>query len=217
MFAAMTSRGWFDADGDYVADCDLRNSAANGECQQWDNLNFGKATSGTTVNPKVLEGWGSRPYDWQMGVSLQQEILPRVSAEFSYNRRSWGNFYYTDNRAVGPSDYDKVTLTAPRHPDLPDGGGYPYSFFVVKENKFGAFDNYFTFAKDYGDVTYYWHGLDYSVNARMMNGLNIQGGATTGRGVRDTCDVQAKLPETTLAVAFGTGISLVDACSVNEV
>ena len=140
-----------------------------------------------------------------------------MSAEFSYNRRSWGNFYYTDNRAVGPSDFDTVTLTAPQHPDLPDGGGYPYSFFVVKENKFGAFDNYFTFAKDYGDVTYYWHGLDYSANARLMNGLTIQGGATTGRGIRDTCDVQAKLPETTLAVALGTGINQVDSCAVSEV
>jgi hypothetical protein len=91
---------------------------------------------------------------------MQQEVVPRVSANVAYNRRSWGNFYYTDNRAVGPGDFDTVTLTAPRHPDLPDGGGYPYSFFVVKENKFGAVDNYFTFASDYGDVTYYWHGFD---------------------------------------------------------
>ena len=68
------------------------------------------------MNPDVLEGWGSRPYDWQMAVSLQQEILPRVSAEIGYNRRSWGNFYYTDNRAVGPSDFDTVTLTAPQAP-----------------------------------------------------------------------------------------------------
>jgi hypothetical protein len=128
----------------------------------------------------------------------------------------WGNFYYTDNRAVGPSDYDKVTLTAPRHAELPDGGGYPYSFYVVKENKFGAVDNYFTFASDYGDVTYYWHGFDYDVNARMTNGLVIQGGATTGRGVRDTCAVQAKLPEATLAVGFGAGINQVDACAIDE-
>ena len=68
------------------------------------------------MNPKTLEGWGSRPYDWQMSASVQQEILPRVSAEVGYNRRSWGNFYYTDNRAVGPSDFDQVTITAPRHP-----------------------------------------------------------------------------------------------------
>ncbi len=65
------------------------------------------------------KGWGSRPYDWQFAVSVQQEMLPRVSAEVSYNRRSWGNFYYTDNRAVGPTDFDTVTITAPRNPILP--------------------------------------------------------------------------------------------------
>ena len=216
-FAQTTDRSWLDANGNYVADCVLTDPAANGECGPWSNLNFGKASSGTTVNPATLEGWGSRPFDWQIAASVQQEILPRVSAEIGYNRRSWGNFYYTDNRAVGPADFDTVTVTAPRHSDLPDGGGYPVSFFVVKDAKFGAFDNYFTFAKDYGDVTYYWHGLDYSVNARMANGLVLQGGATTGRGVRDTCDVQAKLPESTLAVPMGNGISQIDACAVSEV
>jgi hypothetical protein len=50
----------------------------------------------------------------------------------------------------------------------------------------------------------------------MANGLTLQGGATTGHGIRDTCDVQAKLPEATLAVGFGVGISQVDACSVEE-
>ena len=69
-----------------------------------------RSTSGTTVNPKTLEGWGSRPYDWQFAVSLQQELMPRVSGTLSYNRRWWGNFYYTDNRAVGPNDYDQVTM-----------------------------------------------------------------------------------------------------------
>jgi hypothetical protein len=216
-FAYMTNRSWFDANGDYVADCDLNNSAANGECGPWANQNFGKSTSGQTVNPAVLEGWGSRPYDWQLSVGLQQEIVPRVSAEVSYNRRSWGNFYYVDNRAVTPADFDTVTLTAPSNSKLPDGGGYPYSFYLVKDNKFGQFDNYFTFAGDYGDVTYYWHGFDYSVNARLANGFNLQAGATTGRGVRDTCDVVNKLPETTYTVPFGTGISQTAACAVDEV
>ena len=215
-FAQTTDRSWFDADGDYVADCNLNDSAGNGECGPWANGNFGKASSGTVVNPEVLEGWGSRPYDWQFAVSLQQEVLPRVSANIGYNRRMWGNFYYTDNRAVGPSDFDRATITAPPHPDLPDGGGYPVSFHVVKEAKFGAVDNYFTFAKDYGDVTYYWHGLDYDVNARLANGLVIQGGGSTGRGIRDTCEVQAKLPEATYGAGFGAAQSQIDACAVNE-
>jgi hypothetical protein len=215
-FAQSTDRSWFDADNDKVADCDLNNPNISGECGPWANQNFGKSTSGTTVNPATLEGWGSRPYDWQFAVSVQQELMPRVSGTLGYNRRWWGNFYYTDNRAVGPSDYDTVTITAPNNQYLPGGGGYPVSYFIVKENKFGQFDNYFTFAKDYGDVTYYWHGLDYDVNARLTNGINLQLGASTGRGVRDTCEVQAQLPESTLAVGFGTGISQVDACAVNE-
>jgi hypothetical protein len=35
--------------------------------------------------------------------------------------------------------------------------------------------------------------------------------------VRDTCDVQAQLPETTLTVGLGTGINQIDGCAVNEV
>src|SRR5436190_17810082 len=40
----------------------------------------------------------------------------------------------------------------------------------------------------FGDETHYWHGIDLSFNARMGNGLNLQGGTSTGRGVNDTCD-----------------------------
>jgi hypothetical protein len=144
-------------------------------------------------------------------------VLPRVSVEVGYDRRSWGNFYVTDNRATSPADFDTATITAPSNAKLPGGGGYPVSFFVVKDAKYGQFDNYFTFAKDYGDVTYYWHGVDFNLNARMMNGLLLQAGTTTGRGVRDTCAVQAKVPELTLTAPFGTGISQAAACAVTEV
>jgi hypothetical protein len=39
---------------------------------------------------------------------------------------------------VDPADFDRVTITAPRNSRLPDGGGYPVSFYVVKDNKFGS-------------------------------------------------------------------------------
>jgi hypothetical protein len=127
-FQQTTNRTWTDADGDFVADCVLTNSAGNGECGPWQNLNFGNPFNTTTVNPAVLEGWGVRPYDWQFGVTLQQEILPRVSVDVSYNRRWWGNHFFTDNRAIGPQDFDVLTITAPRHPELEGGGGYPVTF-----------------------------------------------------------------------------------------
>ena len=67
----------------------------------------------TIVNPALLSGWGVRPYDWQFSASVQQQLMPRVSVEIGYSRRSWGNFTYTDNRAVGAADFDTYTLTVP--------------------------------------------------------------------------------------------------------
>jgi hypothetical protein len=55
------------------------------------------------VNPDMMHGWGNRPFDWQWGVTLQQEILPRFSVDVSFNRRWWSNFYVTDNQALGPA------------------------------------------------------------------------------------------------------------------
>ena len=51
----------------------------------------------TIVNPDVLQGWGVRPYDWQWGASVQQEILPRTSLEVGYARRWFNNFFVNDN------------------------------------------------------------------------------------------------------------------------
>ena len=62
-----------------------------------------------------------------------------------------------------------------------------------------------TTAKD----TRYWHGVDTTINARTTWGLNLQGGTTTGRGVRDNCEITAKLPEL-------LGSAQVDSCHVNE-
>jgi hypothetical protein len=157
----------------------------------------------------VLRGWGIRPYDWKFGVAVQQEILPRISVEVSYNRRWFGNFFYTDNQLLGPADFDRLTITAPAHASLPDGGGYPATYLVVGGPNFNQQRNYFTFASDYGEDTRYWHGVDTTINARTAWGLVLQGGTVTGRGVRDNCEITAKLPET-------VGSAQVDACHVAE-
>jgi hypothetical protein len=118
------------------------------------------------------------------------------------------------NRALGPSDYDQFTITAPSDPRLPDGGGYPVT--TVAANKIVASDNYVTFASDYGDQSQYWHGFDVNLNARLRNGLLLQGGTSTGRGVRDDCDITAALPETLFVVGANGGWQQVDSCYVTE-
>jgi hypothetical protein len=172
-----------------VAECNFLNSAANGECGAWSSNNWGSFTQTTTVNPAVLEGWGTRNRDWQYGVSVQQEIAPRVAVEVSYNRRVWSNFFLTHNRALTAADYDEVTLIAPSNPLLPNGGGYPVTFLTRNtRSALGATDSYYTTADDFGGETHYWHGVDVSFNARMHNGLSLQGGTSTGHGVSNTCD-----------------------------
>ena len=186
-----TGRNWTDTNGNRVADCEFMNAATSGECGPWSNLNWGNPVQTTQVNPSVLDGWGVRNWDWQFGVGVQHEVLPQVSVEVSYNRRWWGNFFLTHNRALGPADYEDVTLVAPSHPELPGGGGYPVTFLTRNTNSLlGVSDPYYTSTSDFGDETHYWHGLDVTVNARMRNGLLLQGGTSTGRGVSDTCETE---------------------------
>ena len=224
-FQTTTNRAWTDINRDFVVNCDLKNPAAQSPsttgsidtCGPWLNSNFGNPFSTTTVNPDVLHGWGIRPYDWQFGVAIQQEIVPRVSVDVSYNRRWWGNFFFTDNRAIGPEDFDIATMIAPANPNLPNGGGYPVSFYTRNARKpLGATDNYYTFASDYGDVTTYWHGVDFNINARTNNGITFQGGTSTGRGVRNYCPVMQKLPETYVTPLTVLANQQVGACAVTE-
>jgi hypothetical protein len=185
-----TSRGWTDSNNDRIANCDFMNPVANGECQAWLNLNWGQQGQTTTVNPDVQEGWGKRNWDWQFSAGVAHEILPRVSIDVSYNRRWWGNFFVTHNRALGPQDYSEVTLIAPVDSRLPGGGGYPVSFLTRNNNSvLGVQDPYYTTTSDFGEETNYWHGVEVALNARMNNGLLFQGGTSTGRGVSDGCDV----------------------------
>jgi hypothetical protein len=220
-------RGWTDVNGNYEVDCDLLSPAAQNRSATGgdicaalvgNNLNFGLLDPNLTViDDEILGGWGVRPYNWQFGASVQHEVLPRVSVDVGYNRRWWGNFFATVNTLVDASDYDTWNVPLPDHPDLP-GGGTVASFVAItpaaaargarnlqtKETNFAP------------ERTAYWHGLDYTATARLSGGVTLQGGGSTGRGVRDTCDLWRARPD----LAFTTGNSPVaqrlDACDVSE-
>ncbi|HZI79781.1 MAG TPA: carboxypeptidase regulatory-like domain-containing protein [Vicinamibacterales bacterium] len=212
-FQNQTTRTWGDADNDRVPDCDLNVSALNGECGAWQNLNFGNPFNTTRVNQDMMHGWGNRPFDWQWGVALQQEVLPRLSIDVAFNRRWWSNFYVTDNQALGPTDFEQFSIVAPSHPDLPTSGERLTFLKRNGNNPVGAVSNYRTFQRDFGDENYYWQGIDFTANSRMRNGLTMQGGFSTGAGHRDLCDVWAALPE--LTITAGTS-QLASACKVDE-
>ena len=194
------ARGWTDGNGNFAVDCDLANpdeqnnlGIGGDRCAavSGSGRNFGKPNPDLTIiNPDILRGWGVRPSDWQFGLSMQQEVLPRVSVEVGYHRRWFRNFFVEDNLLVGPEDYDPWTFTAPSDQRLPGGGGYPITVYsITREAALLGAQDYETFETDYGPArTQYWHGVDVQLSARARNGLTFQGGTSTGRGVRDTCD-----------------------------
>ena len=186
------SRTWQDNNRNFIVDCDILNFDANGECLAvtGNERNFGGVSgTSTVVNQDTLRGWGVRQHDWQWGVTLQQEVIPRVSAEVSFNRRWFLGEKVTDNRLRGPEDYGEFTITAPSDSRLPGGGGYPITLQMVSAAAAarGA-QNYVTFETDFGPARKnYWDGVDLTVNARLRQGLTMQLGTQTGRTVTDNC------------------------------
>jgi hypothetical protein len=203
------ARGWTDNDADKVVDCDLLNFAVQGPAATGanrtvdtcnaltgNNLNFG-GTSGslTQVNPATLKGWGVRENDWQWGLTVQQELMPRLSIEVGYARRWFQGVTVTDDQNNNPDQYSTYTITAPSDPRLPGGGGYAITQY--QRSQAGAALpalNYVTFQTDFGpEETNYWHGVDVTLNARTGWGLTFSGGTSTGRSVQDDCATIGKI------------------------
>ena len=214
--ATTTSRTWTDNGtggpgtpgyGDFVAQCDLRVVDANGECGRMNSPTFGTATRTTAaIDPAILNGWNMRPGDWQIGASVQQEILPRVSMELGYFRRWLTHYTTTDNVLVNNSHYTTYTLTAPSDPRLPGGGGYAISGLqnITQEGFNLGTSNNVTFADNFGGLSQKYNGVLFNISARSANGLNFQAGINSGRTVQDGCALRAQLPETNV---FGASVN----------
>jgi hypothetical protein len=212
-------RGWTD-NGNYVVDCDLLNPAqqdfrASGgdlcAALTGSNLNFGNLNPTLTViDPEILSGWGVRPYNWQFGASVQQEVLPRVSVDVGYNRRWWGNFFSTVNTLVNASDYQVWNVPVPNDQRLPDAGSTQSFVAITSEASARGSRTFQTKETAYAPArTAYWHGIDYTATARLTSGITLQGGGSTGRGVRNTCELWKARPDL-------QGNNRSDACDVVE-
>jgi hypothetical protein len=202
--ASTTNRSWNDANRNFVPDCVLLNPVANGECGPWSNLSFGTPVIETVFDPEVTKGWAVRPYNWAFDVGVQRELMPRISANVTYFRRWYGNHLVTDNRATAVSDYTFFDIPVPSDPRLPVSG-VVHGFTDVVPSKFGVVDNIVTSANNYGGISQNWQGLDLIVNARLLNGVSITTGWSTGRGFKDACDMVRQLPEMLGSAAEASG------------
>jgi hypothetical protein len=195
------TRTWTDNDRDFVADCDLMNPLANSGgdfCGQISTLNFGKNVFTSDLDPDLQSGWGVRAGDWQLGASVQQEILPRMSVEAGYNRRWLDNFTVVDNALQAAGDFATFSVTAPDDPRLPQDarGRQLTGLYNVNPDVASNTNNITTLSSKFGGQSQTYDGVLFNVSARPRNGLTFQGGINTGVTRYNTCDLRAQLPET---------------------
>jgi hypothetical protein len=162
----------------------------------------------------LISGWGKRRYEWQIGIGVQHEVLPRLSAEVTYNRRLYRNLTSTDQLGLGcdrfggalPHEqcveamlrysnptYDFYTVKAPTDPRLPGGGGYIITGLADQRVAVPGACLSGTAPIVCNAVTidprlnYYWHGVDTNFVWRGPFGIRVNGGTSTGRTSRETC------------------------------
>jgi hypothetical protein len=167
----------------------------------------------------LLDGWGRRRSEWQLGIGIQHELLPRFSAEVTYNRRSYSNLTVTDTLGIGcdrfngaqemracqegylnftSPDYGFFSAVAPTHPGLPGGGGYvirglsnPNAALPFGRPSAVTIMNELAYTSNFVDTNFVWRGTE----RFGLRGLRVNGGTTTGRAVRDQCGTMLDGPE----------------------
>ena len=167
----------------------------------------------------LLDGWGRRRSEWQLSLGIQHELLPRFSAEVTYNRRSYSNLTVTDTLGIGcdrfngsqemracqdgflnftSPDYGFFSAVAPRHPDLPGGGGYvirglsnPNAALPFGRPSAVTIMDELAYRSNFVDTNFVWRGTE----RWGLRGLRVNGGTTTGRAVRDECGTMLDGPD----------------------
>jgi len=205
-----TTRPWTDVNGDYTpqstpgcvypsAGCELGALA---------NVNFGGANPAAAVyDPSLSTGWGVRPGNWEVTAGVQHELLPRLGIEATYFRRSYFNFYATQNQAYSPSDYQAFSVTTPSDPRLPGGGNQVLTGFydLNPTVPFGQSKLHTYNYSKFGDGSETFNGVDFQATARLSRGTFISGGFSTGQLAYSFCSDSFVGTVTTLSLPGAGG------------
>lgn len=191
----LVNRTWNDANGNLVPDCNLRSTAANGECGAMDNARFGTQVRTVRWEDDVLKGWKKRGYNWQHSAGVQHELIPGLGVNVTYYRTWFGNFRTTDNTLVSPSDYDLFCITVPTDPKLGAVSGQRQCGIAdLRPSKLGQVNNVVSLAQKFGRRTQIFNGVDAAMSWRFGKGGLLMGGVSFGRQEANTCEQQVDAP-----------------------
>ena len=187
-----TTRSWNDLAfpvgdprrGNFLPDCNLVTTTANGECGAMANRNFGTYVPVNSPDPEWITGWGKRAYNWQTSVNVDREVLPNVVVNAGYFRTWYGNFQVTDNLRVTPADYSPYCVSVPVDARLPLSGQQLCGLYDINPGVFGLVDNLITRNDKYGKQEEVYNGVDVNFQARILGQATIGGGWNVGNAVQ---------------------------------
>ena len=192
-----TASSCIPADG--LAQCDPTNPSPNGECLAGtSNTAFGTLANTRAFDPDWAKGWGQRAGNWEFSGGIQHELTNGLSLNVTGFRRVFVNYAADNNRFQIPGEYTEYCVTLPGDPGaalgaLPGAGQQRCGYYDINPDAFGLIETERTSASNFGTRTNHWAGVDFTLNARMDNGLTLQGGLSTGRRSENLCDLNANL------------------------
>ncbi|MFN8060417.1 MAG: carboxypeptidase regulatory-like domain-containing protein [Vicinamibacterales bacterium] len=164
---------------------------ANGSDRRtWNDLNRDDIAQDNEIGPASNRNFGlapalrpdpniKRPYQVEYNVTLQHELVPRVSVTGAWFRRQYYRLFQTIDRAVSFSDYSPVTVTSPL-------SGEAITIYNLRPDKLGLVDQLETNSDN--NLRKY-NGFDVSLDARLGRRTTVFGGLAVGKQVERTCDV----------------------------
>jgi len=164
---------------------------ANGSDRRtWTDLNRDDIAQDNEIGPASNRNFGlspalrpdpdiKRPYHVEYNVTLQHEVVPRVSVTAAWYKRQYYRVFQTKDLAVSFSDYTPVEVRSPLD-------GSAITIHNLRPDKLGLVDQFET---NSSNNTRRYNGFDLSVDARPRSGTTLFGGITVGKQIDKTCDV----------------------------
>jgi hypothetical protein len=172
------TRTWTDSNHDGIPQFD--------EIGPSTNLAFGTGAISVRPADSVRAGWNARGHNWEYSMSVQQQLLARLSLMVGYYRRWFGNLTWTDNQAIQSGDFTPFTISSPLD-------GQVITMYNLTAAKRGLTNNVLTTASNDSNV---FNGVDFLMNGHIGRGGTVGGGVTMGRSVTSFCTVATVDPNT---------------------
>jgi hypothetical protein len=184
------SVAWTDLNGDGIPQGDLGCIYLQGTCEI--NVGPGNIAQGGTTNRQLPTTFGlaantinfdpdiKRMFNVEETVSVQHELLPRVSVSAGWYHRQYFNLRRRFNTGVSLSDFTPFTLYSPID-------GAPITYYNVSASKASQLASNLV-DQDAPDRSMKYNGYEYNFNARLAKGITIFGGGMTERMITNVCD-----------------------------